>query len=64
MAHSDPEVVKGLWLVDALEKTGCALEAVGMELREELLERRPASSEGIFTDFSDTDPENCSVFEI
>ena len=64
MAQADPEVVKGLGLVDALEKTGCALEAVGMELREELLERRPASSEGIFTDFSGTDPENCCVFEI
>lgn len=69
MAQADPEIVRRLGLVDSLEETGCAHNAVGMELREDLLERGAPLSGGdpvTLEDFidSDADTDERSVFEL
>jgi len=64
MAHADPEVVGRLGLVDSLEETGCALQAVGMELRGDLLESRAPSSVGDLPPLEDYIDDGMSVLEL
>merc|ERR1712039_98524 len=63
MAQADPEAIKRLGVVDALEQTGCAVQAVGMELREELLESQ-APSDGSRAYFEDFIDDGMSVLEL